>query len=252
MPPLDTDEGKVSQILRNFISNALKFTERGEVRVWATADPAADTVTFRVRDTGIGIAEGDHRADLPGIRPGRASRCRARVKGTGLGLPLSKKLAELLGGRSRSRARPAQGSVFSRHAAARLSHGGGAERDRRDWSSSRPRSDPGGRGRSRRCLRARAHPRRFALSGAAARSIAQAKRALEQRPAGGDHARHRAARRESWRLLCDPPAAMRSADIPVIVVSSTGDERKALHLGADDYLAKPIDRRVAGRRRSTG
>ena len=39
LPPLDTDEGKVSQILRNFISNALKFTERGEVRVWATADP---------------------------------------------------------------------------------------------------------------------------------------------------------------------------------------------------------------------
>ena len=40
LPPLDTDEGKVSQILRNFISNALKFTERGEVRVWATADRA--------------------------------------------------------------------------------------------------------------------------------------------------------------------------------------------------------------------
>ena len=40
IPPLDTDEGKVSQILRNFISNALKFTEHGEVRVWATADAA--------------------------------------------------------------------------------------------------------------------------------------------------------------------------------------------------------------------
>ena len=46
LPPLDTDEGKVSQILRNFISNALKFTERGEVRVWATADAQDDTVTF--------------------------------------------------------------------------------------------------------------------------------------------------------------------------------------------------------------
>ena len=40
VPPLDTDEGKVSQILRNFISNAIKFTEQGEVRVWATADRA--------------------------------------------------------------------------------------------------------------------------------------------------------------------------------------------------------------------
>ena len=61
VPPLDTDEGKVSQILRNFISNAIKFTERGEVRVSATADPVADTVSFHVRDTGIGVAPADAR-----------------------------------------------------------------------------------------------------------------------------------------------------------------------------------------------
>src|SRR4051794_16201162 len=56
LPPLIADEPKVSQILRNFISNALKFTPQGEVRVWAAADPEDDTVTFSVRDTGIGIA----------------------------------------------------------------------------------------------------------------------------------------------------------------------------------------------------
>ena len=49
VPSLDTDEAKVSQILRNFISNAIKFTERGEVRVWATADRVADTVSLHVR-----------------------------------------------------------------------------------------------------------------------------------------------------------------------------------------------------------
>src|SRR4029077_3515176 len=59
VPPLDTDEGKVSQILRNFISNAIKFTERGEVRVRAAIDLENDTVTFSVRDTGIGIAPSD-------------------------------------------------------------------------------------------------------------------------------------------------------------------------------------------------
>ena len=73
VPPLDTDEGKVSQILRNFISNAIKFTERGEVRVSATADPVADTVSFHVRDTGIGIAARRRRGHLPGVRPGRPS-----------------------------------------------------------------------------------------------------------------------------------------------------------------------------------
>src|SRR5580658_3909104 len=85
LPPLDTDEGKVSQILRNFISNALKFTENGEVRVRATADAAADTVTFSVRDTGIGIAAGD--LDLIFQEFGQVSSpLQTRVKGTGLGL----------------------------------------------------------------------------------------------------------------------------------------------------------------------
>ncbi len=83
LPPLDTDEGKVSQILRNFISNAIKFTERGEVRVRATADADADTVTFSVRDTGIGIAPGD--VDLIFQEFGQVSHpLQSRVKGTGL------------------------------------------------------------------------------------------------------------------------------------------------------------------------
>ena len=87
----------MSQILRNFISNAIKFTERGEVRVWATADPVTDTVSLHVRDTGIGIAADD--IDIIFQEFGQvAHRLQGRVKGTGLGLPLAKKLAELLGG----------------------------------------------------------------------------------------------------------------------------------------------------------
>ena len=78
LPPLDTDEGKVSQILRNFISNALKFTERGEVRVWATADAAADTVSFRVRDLRYRHRARRYRPHLPGIRPGCAPIAVAR------------------------------------------------------------------------------------------------------------------------------------------------------------------------------
>ena len=97
IPSLDTDEGKVSQILRNFISNAIKFTERGEVRIWATADPVADTVSLHVRDTGIGIAANDIEVIFQEFGQ-VAHRLQGRVKGTGLGLPLAKKLAELLGG----------------------------------------------------------------------------------------------------------------------------------------------------------
>src|SRR4029077_16765702 len=51
---VETDEAKVGQILRNLVSNALKFTERGEVRVSAHVTPQ-QTLVFTVRDTGIGI-----------------------------------------------------------------------------------------------------------------------------------------------------------------------------------------------------
>jgi signal transduction histidine kinase len=112
VPPLDTDEAKVSQILRNFISNAIKFTERGEVRVWATADAVADTVKFHVRDTGIGIAASD--LELIFQEFGQVShRLQSRVKGTGLGLPLAKKLAELLGGKIAVASTLGEGSTFS-------------------------------------------------------------------------------------------------------------------------------------------
>jgi signal transduction histidine kinase len=83
-------------MLRNFISNALKFTERGSVRV-RRPRPGGRHVTFAVSDTGIGISPSTC-ADLRGIQPDRKPAA-ARSKGTGLGLPLCRKLAELLGGR---------------------------------------------------------------------------------------------------------------------------------------------------------
>jgi signal transduction histidine kinase len=59
IPPLFSDETKLSQILRNFISNALKYTERGDVHVAARLTPHRDGVEFSVADTGIGIPEQD-------------------------------------------------------------------------------------------------------------------------------------------------------------------------------------------------
>ena len=97
-PPLDTDEGKVSQILRNFISNALKFTERGEVRVSARGADRRHASSSRVADTGIGIAPEDQERIFEEFAQVERTVQR-RVKGTGLGLPLSRQLAELLGGR---------------------------------------------------------------------------------------------------------------------------------------------------------
>jgi len=111
IPPMFTDESKVSQILRNFISNALKFTERGSVRVSATLAPGGESVVFAVADTGIGIALEDREMIFEEFTqvPNALQR---RVKGTGLGLPLCRKLAMLLGGDVSLESEPGKGSTF--------------------------------------------------------------------------------------------------------------------------------------------
>lgn len=97
LPPIYGDERKVSQVLRNFVSNALKFTTKGEVTVSASlADDAS--IVFAVRDTGIGIAPEHHTAIFEEFTQ-IENALQTRAKGTGLGLTLSKSLAELMGGR---------------------------------------------------------------------------------------------------------------------------------------------------------
>ncbi|AEG93320.1 sensor histidine kinase [Ramlibacter tataouinensis] len=110
IPRLYTDDRKVSQILRNFISNALKFTPHGEVRVGASCQ--AERVTFSVADTGIGIPPEFHQTIFEDFSQVE-SPVQKRLRGTGLGLALSKRLAGLLRGEVAVRSEPGKGSVFS-------------------------------------------------------------------------------------------------------------------------------------------
>lgn len=110
--PLYSDEGKISQILRNFISNALKFTEQGSVLVFAAHDPEADTIAFAVADTGIGISHDNLQLIFEEFSQIEHPLQR-RSKGTGLGLPLCRKLAELLGGRVDVASTVGVGSTFT-------------------------------------------------------------------------------------------------------------------------------------------
>jgi signal transduction histidine kinase/CheY-like chemotaxis protein len=111
LPNLKSDEGKVSQVLRNLISNALKFTEFGEVSITARKGPEG-TIVFAVSDTGIGIAPEDQERIFEEFTQVEGPIQR-RVKGTGLGLPLSRKLARLLGGSITVESAPGVGSTFS-------------------------------------------------------------------------------------------------------------------------------------------
>jgi signal transduction histidine kinase len=110
--PFDSDEGKIAQVLRNFISNALKFTEQGLVRVTASHEPHADEIRFAVADTGIGISPDNLQLIFEEFSQIEHPLQR-RSKGTGLGLPLCRKLAELLGGRVEVASQVGQGSTFS-------------------------------------------------------------------------------------------------------------------------------------------
>lgn len=112
VPRMRTDPGKLAQILRNLIANALKFTEAGEVRVRARHDPAAAAVAFIVSDTGTGVAPEhlgrifEEYGQVPEAQP-------EGVASTGLGLPLARALATLLGGSVTATSAPGRGSVFT-------------------------------------------------------------------------------------------------------------------------------------------
>jgi signal transduction histidine kinase len=110
LPRLYTDDQKLGQILRNFISNSLKFTQRGEVRVSARLENE-QSVRFAVTDTGIGIPQELHGAlfeDFIQVD----SPLQKRLRGTGLGLSLCKRFAELLGGHVGVESEPGVGSTF--------------------------------------------------------------------------------------------------------------------------------------------
>jgi signal transduction histidine kinase len=108
---LETDEGKLGQILRNMISNALKFTETGEVRVSALVLNNG-SLCLSVKDTGVGIAPDDLETIFQEFAQA-ANRMQKSVRGTGLGLPLSRKLASLLGGTLKATSTLGSGSTFT-------------------------------------------------------------------------------------------------------------------------------------------
>jgi CheY-like chemotaxis protein/signal transduction histidine kinase/CHASE3 domain sensor protein len=108
---METDNQRLGQILRNLISNAVKFTERGSVGLRVTALPG-NRVAFAVRDTGIGIAEHQHDIIFEAFRQADGSTHR-KFGGTGLGLSISRDLARLLGGDISVQSTPGQGSTFT-------------------------------------------------------------------------------------------------------------------------------------------
>ncbi|HYP74843.1 MAG TPA: response regulator [Polyangiaceae bacterium] len=107
---IETDAQRVQQILKNLLSNAFKFTERGTVSL--TVEASERGYSFAVRDTGIGIAKNHHAAIFEAFQQADGTTNR-RFGGTGLGLSISRDLAHMLGGELRVESELGQGSCFT-------------------------------------------------------------------------------------------------------------------------------------------
>ncbi len=239
---LVTDEGKVSQILRNFISNALKFTEHGEVRVYA--EPCGDDrlIRFGVADTGIGITADDQLrifdefTQLP-------NPLQNRVKGTGLGLPLCRRLAQLLGGDVRVQSELGAGSTFTATIPIHYVEPSGIAEAVHETPLETGLApvlfvddDIETRFLYEKHLRNSSYQPLCVGTLREARELVQRIRPqaiiLDILLRGED----------TWRYLNELKNDPATANIPILVITSVEDERKGLALGADGYCLKPVSR----------
>lgn len=105
------DAARVRQVLHNLLGNAVKFTERGGVRLEAARDPASGRVVIEVEDTGVGVPPEQAERIFEAFHQAEGSFAR-RYTGTGLGLTIARELARAMGGELTMRAAPGSGSVF--------------------------------------------------------------------------------------------------------------------------------------------
>jgi PAS domain S-box-containing protein len=256
------DVTKVRQSLFNLLSNAAKFTQHGAVTLTARriTESDGDWIEFGVTDTGIGIPEEKLEKIFEEFSQADVSTTR-EFGGTGLGLPITRRFCQMMGGDVTVSSRPGQGATFTIRLPAKVDaleaargiaegeedagaaiEGAGAtpERDQQDQVLV-VEDDEDARLLLRKLLEKEGYAVTTAASGEEGLSKARASKpdliTLDVMMPGAD----------GWQVLREMKADPALAGIPVVMITMLGDQRMAYTLGADDFITKPIDKDALSR-----
>ena len=239
---LETDRSKLSQVMRNLISNALKFTQKGEVRV--SAAPGADGMTrLVVCDTGLGIAPEDHERVFEEFEQvlGPQQAC---VRGTGLGLPISRRIATLLSGTLTLESEIGKGSTFT--LSLPLIHP--EAREMAELTERSKSLDPGRKpilvveDDSKTMFDYERYLAQGGFQVIPARTADEARAALRRIRPAAILLDIMLEQESTWAFLTELKSDPDTADIPVLVITIINKARKARALGADEFWLKPVDK----------
>ena len=261
-PAYRVDPQRLRQIVNNFLSNAIKFTDRGGVDVvleWQGANGDADRLSVRVRDTGIGISREQQARLFQPFAQAEGDSTR-RYAGTGLGLAIARRLAELMGGRVTLVSAPGEGTTLelslslARAAASDVVDDAALAGD--GFAAQPAPSIAEAERRRSLVLLVDDHPtnrmviaRQLALAGYAVVPVADGQQALAQwrtgrfalvltdvhMPVMDGYALATAIREEEARTD--------AARIPIVALTASalkGEAERCKAAGMDDYLAKPV------------
>ncbi|MFP5465649.1 MAG: ATP-binding protein [Gammaproteobacteria bacterium] len=249
---LHGDADRLRQILLNLLANAVKFTERGEVRLSSTVIERPDHriwLRFEVRDTGIGIAEDVQRRLFRPFMQADDSTSR-RYGGTGLGLAICRSLAALMGGQTGFSSTPGMGSLFW----VELPFDAKSASDQRPGLAAGSNAAPGAMRRRGRALVAEDNRVNQLVAVQMLERLGFAVDVASDGQQAADAALH-----HPYDLIfmdCHMPeldgyAASRlirkreggRRHVPIIAMTASamsGDREQCLAAGMDDYLAKPV------------
>ncbi len=244
---INTDAMKVRQCVLNLLSNACKFTKNGriEIQFERRAINGVEQVCITVRDTGIGMSR-DHMSRLfqPFVQADPSIT--QQYGGTGLGLTITRRFAQLLGGDVAVQSKLGEGSAFTLHVPADFANasaalGAAAKIDDIQGSADAPlviviEDEPDARELAARALTRAGFAVQGVGGGEAGLALARAKSpALVLLDIFLPD-------RSGWRVLQSLKHDPKTQDIPVVVLSVNEDRAHALALGAAEHIVKPADR----------